>query len=699
MYRNVKDWVFLMVYDHVLRLIEGHELSYPVYFDMEDYTTQNLGSVLLGQIAQTFCDKISAAGYDVGIYANLNWWNNYLTSSVFDNPNWSKWVAQYNSYCAYEGDYDMWQCTSSGSVDGINGDVDLNFWLDDWDFDGISVDKVSPQFINTLLNITVNISGVNDNLQYKFVWQRDNWEEWGVLKNFSSSNTTSWRPDKAGDYEIIVDINDGSKVVSRSISYEIVDEGWIIDNLTILTEAPYKQGKAIELVMNTAGDNENLQYKFVWQRDDWEEWGTLQNFSSNNTAQYTPTEPGQYTFIVDVTDGNGKTLHSQVSCTVEKREWQFVNIETDKASPQSIDAVPINVLVNTRGDTEGLQYKFVWSRDNWEEWGTLRGFGSSSSVSWSPDKAGEYKIIVDINDGEKTTTQSILYTITDEGWDVESLNIVTDSPYKVGQAIELLMNTSGRTEGLQYKFVWQRDNWADWGVIQSFSSSNTAQFIPTEPGKYTFIADITDSEGKTLHGQTTCTVSAREWAFVGIETNKSSPQSIQNVPINIQVNTTGDNEGLQYKFVWSRNNWEEWGTLRSFGSSSSVAWSPEKSGDYTITVDINDGEKITTRSINYKILPAEWTVEELELTTDAPYKTGQAINMVMNTSGETKGLQYKFVWQRDNWADWGVIQSFSSSNTAQFIPTEPGEYTFIADITDSEGKTLHIQTICTVILE
>src|SRR5699024_10319918 len=84
--------------DHVLRLIEGHELSYPVYFDMEDYTTQNLGSVLLGQIAQTFCDKISAAGYDVGIYANLNWWNNYLTSSVFDNPNWSKWVAQYNSY-------------------------------------------------------------------------------------------------------------------------------------------------------------------------------------------------------------------------------------------------------------------------------------------------------------------------------------------------------------------------------------------------------------------------------------------------------------------------------------------------------------------------------------------------------------------------------------------------------------------------
>ena len=399
--------------DHVLRLIKDHDLSYPVYFDMEDDTTQNLGSDLLGEIAKTFCDKISDAGYKVGIYANLNWWNNYLTSSVFNNPDWSKWVAQYNSYCDYEGKHDMWQCTSSGKVSGISGNVDLNFWLESWSLESISVDKMSPQFINTLLNITVNVSGISDKLQYKIVWQRDNWKEWGVLKNFSSSNSVPWKPDTAGNYEIIVDISDGSTVISRSINYEIVDEGWTIDKLDILTEAPYNPGKMIELALTTNGDNEKLQYKFVWQRDNWEDWGTIQNFSSNSSVQFIPDQTGEYTFIVDVTDGKGKTLHSEISCVVEneKKEWKFVSIETDKSSPQSLQNVPINIQVNTAGDNEGLKYKFVWSKDNWEDWGVLRASGSGSSVSWSPDSAGEYKITVDIDDGEKITTKSILYSI------------------------------------------------------------------------------------------------------------------------------------------------------------------------------------------------------------------------------------------------------------------------------------------------
>ena len=47
-----------------------------------------------------------------------------------DNPNWSKWVAQWNVKCEYQGSYDLWQCTSKGSVDGISGNVDLNFLME-----------------------------------------------------------------------------------------------------------------------------------------------------------------------------------------------------------------------------------------------------------------------------------------------------------------------------------------------------------------------------------------------------------------------------------------------------------------------------------------------------------------------------------------------------------------------------------------
>lgn len=113
---------------HALRLLDGYNLSYPVYLDLEDKVVGDCSNEMIGQIANIFCTTLQSKGYNVGIYANLDWWNNRLTSSVFDNPTWHKWIAQWSSACTYTDDYTMWQYTSSGSVDGISGNVDMNYW-------------------------------------------------------------------------------------------------------------------------------------------------------------------------------------------------------------------------------------------------------------------------------------------------------------------------------------------------------------------------------------------------------------------------------------------------------------------------------------------------------------------------------------------------------------------------------------------
>jgi hypothetical protein len=104
----------------------GKKLKYPVYYDLEeDKLRDKISKQTIADIAQTFCDKLSAKGYTVGIYANKDWFTNYLTDSRFNN--WTKWVAQYNTVCNYKGKYDMWQCSSTGRVPGISGNVDLNY--------------------------------------------------------------------------------------------------------------------------------------------------------------------------------------------------------------------------------------------------------------------------------------------------------------------------------------------------------------------------------------------------------------------------------------------------------------------------------------------------------------------------------------------------------------------------------------------
>ena len=112
--------------DHAIRLLQGKKFKYPVYYDLEeDAIRKKLSKTEIANIAKTFCNKLSAKGYTVGIYANKDWVTNYLTDSCFNN--WTKWVAQYNTVCNYKGKYDMWQCSSTGRVPGISGNVDLNY--------------------------------------------------------------------------------------------------------------------------------------------------------------------------------------------------------------------------------------------------------------------------------------------------------------------------------------------------------------------------------------------------------------------------------------------------------------------------------------------------------------------------------------------------------------------------------------------
>ncbi|MEE0344728.1 MAG: GH25 family lysozyme [Eggerthellaceae bacterium] len=122
--------------EHVLRLLnkaglEPEDLAYPVFYDLEESKQLDLGAKKLGDLATTFCDAISAEGYEVGIYSNLNWWTNYLTDSAFDNSDWHKWAARYpgSNKATDSGvpDTEIWQFSDCGSVDGVSGNVDMNF--------------------------------------------------------------------------------------------------------------------------------------------------------------------------------------------------------------------------------------------------------------------------------------------------------------------------------------------------------------------------------------------------------------------------------------------------------------------------------------------------------------------------------------------------------------------------------------------
>lgn len=109
--------------DHAIRLLSGYRLSYPVYYDLEEKGTEEGAEVR----ARVFCEKIRAAGYVPGVYANKDWWDHYLKNLT----EYSRWAARYHNVLEMEG-VDIWQYTSAGTVAGIRGDVDRNYCYRDF---------------------------------------------------------------------------------------------------------------------------------------------------------------------------------------------------------------------------------------------------------------------------------------------------------------------------------------------------------------------------------------------------------------------------------------------------------------------------------------------------------------------------------------------------------------------------------------
>ena len=117
---------------HSLRLLnslssfERSQFKLPVFVDMEESKTIYLGKPFLTAIADNFCNTMVVNGYSCGVYANKNWFNNYLDSSYLSSK-YDIWLAHYTSETDYSGIYQLWQYSSSGVLRGINSSgLDLN---------------------------------------------------------------------------------------------------------------------------------------------------------------------------------------------------------------------------------------------------------------------------------------------------------------------------------------------------------------------------------------------------------------------------------------------------------------------------------------------------------------------------------------------------------------------------------------------
>ena len=118
---------------YCMDLLQDYDITYPIVFDWEPYDsslnprTDGLSDEMLTKCAVAFCQAVEDGGYESMVYSNLTYF--YLHYDLTQLVDFPLWLAQYNETPTFYYHFSMWQYSSTGTVPGIEGNVDLNIQL------------------------------------------------------------------------------------------------------------------------------------------------------------------------------------------------------------------------------------------------------------------------------------------------------------------------------------------------------------------------------------------------------------------------------------------------------------------------------------------------------------------------------------------------------------------------------------------
>lgn len=108
-------------------VLKGKSFDFPIAFDFEDKS--QLSKEIASAVIPAFIDTLKSKGYYTILYSYKSMLASYIDDEI--EKKYDIWLAHYVKTTSYKG-HKMWQYSSSGKVNGISGNVDLDWCYVDY---------------------------------------------------------------------------------------------------------------------------------------------------------------------------------------------------------------------------------------------------------------------------------------------------------------------------------------------------------------------------------------------------------------------------------------------------------------------------------------------------------------------------------------------------------------------------------------
>lgn len=421
-----KDGFEKNAYDF-LNLLNGKSFDLPVYIDIERASKQKaLGKSTLTTYVLSALDIINEAGYHAGIYANRDWFKNYLDEVRIRDSGYEIWWAQYPSgtYAVDPSKYDkssvcsIWQYSSLGSINGINANVDVNVAYKEYDYNTtLTAPKVNVSVNGNIASISWNKvkKATHYDLRLYFADGKSLYDNWGGSPD---ETELSFKMDP-GDYKVQVCSADdnGNFVYCNPVYFTIESEPLVAPRINVSVSGQiatiswdkvnsathydlrlyYADGRA--LYNNWGGSADELSLSFKMDPGDYK----VQVCSADNNGNFVYCNPVYFT--IDSSNNSDKSFEECSSVSILEGTYYF----SPKCAPNSCI------------DSEGGETLYDGYNHNIHLWEYLGNSNQQFKIEYAGEKDGKQLYYI-----KNTLTNQYLL--------MHKENNVTESPYKVSLA-------------------------------------------------------------------------------------------------------------------------------------------------------------------------------------------------------------------------------------------------------------------------
>ena len=344
----------------------------------------------------------------------------------------------------------------------------------------------------------------------------------------------------------ISNINASAVSVSLSLNASVVNKGTSI------------------MATATGSGGSDYQYSFAVKSPSSSNYTTMKNYSSYNTYTYTPNETGTYYIKATMTSAGNSPTEVVLNFTVV----DLVNNSSISSNSTTVGSA-ISVNAKATGGSGNYDYKYlVMHPDNATSryyiiGGNDNPFQTTSSVSFTPDKVGTYRIFVVVRDKSTGITKESEFSLNanEKTYSTTLTNTSTMNKTEFLRNETLVVQGSATGESGKYEYQFQL---ADLdgnavGVVQNFSTASTyRQNLSSTVGSYMVIATVRDTETKhTAVKKLTFAIKDKEYpeltvtATLNTSTINTPNDVVGNDKLIISANATGGSGDYQYMFNYS----------------------------------------------------------------------------------------------------------------------------------------------------